>query len=67
MTTPLEPASSSAPISPSAGALEAAGAWLRRFWLALRTPAGQRRLAWALVALHVLVVRNLVCQLSVAR
>jgi uncharacterized membrane protein len=67
MTTPLEPASSSAPISPSAGALEAAGAWLRRFWLALRTPAGQRRLAWALVALLVLVDSILVCQHSVAR
>ena len=67
MTTPLEPASSSAPATPSAGALEAVRAWLRRFWLALRTSAGQRRLAWALVALLVLVDSILVCQHSVAR
>ncbi|HEX5572650.1 MAG TPA: hypothetical protein VFX31_14735, partial [Ktedonobacterales bacterium] len=67
MTTPLEPATPSSPASPSGSALDAAGAWLRRLWSALRTLEGQRRLAWALVLLLVIVDSILVCQHSIAR
>jgi uncharacterized membrane protein len=42
-------------------------AWLRRCWDALRTLDGQRRLAWALVLLLVVVDSILVCQHSIAR
>ena len=67
MTTPLDPASPSSPVSKRESALEAPGVWARRLWQALRTLEGQRRLAWALLALLVLVDIVLVCQHSVAR
>ncbi len=62
MTTPLEraraePAPDNSPVR----------ARLRLFWEALRTPEGQRRLAWALVLLLVVVDSILVCQHSIAR
>ena len=67
MTTPLDPASPSPSASPTGSAAGAAGTELRRLWRTLRTPEGQRWLAWALLALLVLVDSILVCQHSVAR
>ncbi|HEU4784166.1 MAG TPA: DUF2079 domain-containing protein [Ktedonobacterales bacterium] len=62
MTTPTE-RTLAAPTSHVAPA----AAWLRRSWDALRTLEGQRRLAWALVLLLVVVDSILVCQHSIAR
>ena len=62
MTTPTE-RTFAAPASHGSTAV----VWLRRFWDALRTLEGQRRLAWALVALLVVVDSILVCQHSIAR
>lgn len=62
MTTPLErtpPASSPTGVT--------AGTRFWRFWQALQTPEGQRRLAWTLVLLLVVVDSILVCQHSIAR
>jgi uncharacterized membrane protein len=62
MTTPLDRASSAPlPIDMTAGTR------LRRFWQALQTPAGQRRLAWTLVLALVFIDSVLVCQHSIAR
>jgi uncharacterized membrane protein len=62
MTTPIER------MLPAPASKEAlVRAWPRRFWDALHTQAGQRRLAWALVLLLVLVDSVLVCQHSIAR
>lgn len=62
MTTPLE---RSARLPGKTNALP--GSWLGQLWQALQTLEGQRRLAWALVALLVLVDSFLVCQHSIAR
>ena len=62
MTTPIE-RTLPAPTSHDAPAV----AWLRRSWGALRTLEGQRRLAWALLLLLVVVDSILVCQHSIAR
>ncbi|MGE5334585.1 MAG: DUF2079 domain-containing protein [Nitrososphaerota archaeon] len=65
MTTPLKPPSP--PSQPSLSASGTAAAWAWRFWQALRTPEGLRRLSWVLVALLVVVDSVLVCQHSIAR